>query len=139
MKVDSDLRAAIRAAEKAQPEITWETREKAEREAIQDLFNRIPKHKRKAQALVNSINRHRKELDSCHSKLRDLFGIQLHDGKLQLHRREEYLSNFEKAGGNLKFNEPKRRWRSESIIAELAAAKPAEAKAILKRIGIIWE
>lgn len=46
-------------------------------------------------------------------------------------------SKFKSMGGTIP--QEIRKWRYDAVMSELAAAKPAQRKAILKKYGINWE
>lgn len=145
MKIDTDLRAAIRSAEKCQPSSDSSKKRDMDRACIAEFLNRFPKKKDKIRALIQ------REIDAdvASSKARgDLckqFGLRhySHGGEIQIESLEfancgKGAGAFEKAGGKL----PPigvRRWAFDAVMAELAAADPKQAVVILKKYGINWK
>lgn len=132
MIITTDLRAAIRSAEKKQPNrhgTNWELREKQKAEAFAKL-TQSKKHKRVyAQAMVL-----RKESDRLAQKAGGVFtsiGLSFDGSKIYDDVK------FVAAGGVLPPTE-KKPWTYDTVMAELAAADPKQGKAILKKYGINW-
>lgn len=134
MKISNELRCTIRAAAKAQPEMSrWVAREEQKAKALNRFLKERPaievkvkNTSRKYKAAVKRLS----ELGSDHAHL----GIRVDSGG------GPYISDerkFVEAGGVI--GEPKEVWVAEKVIAELAAADAAEGAKILKRIGIRWE
>lgn len=132
MKIDSDLRCAIKSSERAQPSTNWETRQNANRKAIADLIERKPSIKKalsKAKVLDSKSDLYR----AMSRKLVEPFGICINDNS-----RIDDESNFVKSGGKLPLP-PKRHWKADEVIAELAAASPKHMKSILAKYSIRWD
>lgn len=142
MKIDQDLRAAIRSAEKVQPNSNvdkWQLREEAAAEAIADFLKRYPSKAKKVHALVAAMRKAAKAQKVAEESLCEQFGLRHYDNKLQFARCGAGSGAFEKAGGKVPppvvKGEP---WKYDRVMAELAAAEPKQLKAILKKYGINW-
>ncbi len=146
MKIDTDLRAAIRSAERCQPSSDHQKKRDADRAAIADLLNRCPKKKSKIIALIQ------KEIDAdaaakkAREDLCKQFGLRHYShGGENIRLEELEFSNcgkggtaFVNAGGKLP---PMgiRRWNFDEVMSELAAAEPKRLQPILKKYGINWK
>ena len=131
MIIPSDLRCAIRSAEKAQSK-SYETRMKREAEAVAELFRRKPALSaqwKKAKALRERVTKLNAEAWAIEKSL----GLSSHNDTVQI--RDD--NAFVKAGGRMKPGD--RPWTFDAVMAELAAAAPKEAAAILKRCNIHWK
>lgn len=130
MKIDADLRAAIRSAEKMQPQDDWESRSRAAKETITALL----KSRRYARAYQRALLQKKQGaalLDQANEFFRSL-------GLSSGADRIEDDQKFVKAGGALP-PPPLRRWKFDTVMAELAAAPDEKAGAkILQRYGINW-
>lgn len=132
MIITTDMRAAIRSAEKKQPNrygTNWELREKQNASALADL-TQSKKHKT-AYAKAMEL---RRESDRLAQKAGDVFvsmGLNFDGSKIY----DEI--KFVAAGGVLPAEE-KKPWKFDTVMAELAAADPKQGKAILKKYGINW-
>ena len=131
MKIDTDLRLAIRSAEKAQPYYndSWSEQRERETAAIADLFKRKPALAKTAQRATAAIERHQKRVQVEVAKIRAI-GL---DTGLRTVGNEDA---FRKVGGRLP--DRKKRWKFDAVMAELAAADEKEAPRILKKYGIKW-
>lgn len=129
MKIDTDLRQAVRSACNAQPRTDWREDEKRRAAAIQELINK-PKHKHRLARTLSVIKKSKNELESAHETLSSI-GI---SSNLTSFTDDEL---FVKAGGVI----PKgiKPWGFDDVMKELAAAAPTQRKAILKKYGINWE
>ena len=130
MKIDSDLRLAVRAAAKTQPQRNYQQEQDLQKKEVQRFLTSTPER-----AALH--RKHQKNLLRARSLIADAekfygqFGLQS-DG-IRVWSDEKYKA----AGGKLP---PERStWRAEKVLGELAAATPAEGKAILKKYGINWE
>lgn len=128
MKIDSDLRAAIRSAEKSQPDIDWQRRSALNRDAAKELVEKGRHATRFANAVV--MMKKAEELNRQANLVFDSIGV---NDEFRIINEDA----FAKAGG--KYPMPMKRWKYDHAIAELAKANPKEAKAILKKYGILWE
>lgn len=142
MKIDQDIRAAIRSAEKVQANNdTWEVREKNQKKSISDFFAAYPVKAKRARQLAATITRTAKVLEDARKELCNSFGLR----EATEHGRQVFTfascdstrKNFEKAGG--KVVRKSERWKFDAVMAELAAAEPKNLKAILKKYGINWD
>lgn len=140
MKIDQDLRAAIRSAEKAQPDVSnYEIRERAKTRAIEDFLKRCPSKAKHVAGLVASIQKGEKMASDASKELCAKFGLRRYDNKLQFSRCGDGGDAFVKAGGKLPPDRvPGEKWKFDHVIAELAAAEPKDLKRILKKYGINW-
>lgn len=130
MKIDQDLRQAIKSAERVQTKnLNWVEKRNAEKRAVADLFARKPalaKKINKAIAAVKKAEAARKVASEViHAAGLSCSDLQITDKEL-----------FRKAGGQLAGGQA---WTSDQAIAELAAASPKDAPAILAKYGIKWE
>lgn len=144
MKIDQDLRAAINAAAKAQPEYGYASEMQQITESVDAFLKKKPALKSKVESLGNQLAKlakKEKELKLKASELLYPVGLYLSaDGVKANFRRDlddEYAQNFVKAGGELP-PPMQRRWKAETVLARLAAAKPDQRDAILKEYNIDW-
>ena len=128
MKIDTDLRNAIRSAHKAQPDEDWQTQAKAERQAVEALAAK-PKYAAAIKAARAKLKKAEKINEEASAIFKTL-GIsdQLH----RIHNDEA----FAKAGGRRPLS--KDRWNFDEVMASLAKATPKEGAAILAKLGIKW-
>lgn len=137
MKIDSDLRAAIRSAEKTQPSNNYEQRTKAKREAIEQLLNQ-PRHRAKVLRLNCLVERRKnaQELSGqLFQKIRNIYlelGLN-YDGK-DIDDHKVFV-----AVGGVSPDPKLSRWTFDQVMAELGAADPKDMNKILGRYGIRWE
>ena len=109
----------------------WETRARKMTEAVNEFLKRKPAVQKK-RAHARALAARAKALYDRANALLEPYGIDREDGGI---RSEE---KFVKAGGKLPAP-PHKRWSADTVIAELAAASPKEAKVILARYNIRWE
>lgn len=131
MKIDSDLRAAIRCAEKSQPD-NHTIRAKAREEALANFFKQHPAKSRR----IASAASMRKEAKALNEKACDIeaeMGLRGWNGAVEIANDDKFV----KSGGKLKANG--RAWKFDEVMSELAAAEPKQLKPILKKYGINWE
>jgi hypothetical protein len=133
MKIDTDLRAAIRSAylQRKRTADDWAVRRAAEKAAIAALLKSKPALARrvaKARADANRAN----IAAAKASQIISAIGIS-HDGE-RIHDTELFV----KAGGAFKFSEAPR-WTFDQVMAQLASATPREGAAILTKLGINWQ
>lgn len=141
MKIDADLRAAIKAAEKAQPADSWSERRKVTDAAIQAFLKKKPALRKKLALLLqsraslrSSIQKKKDEIDAL---LWPLGLTATDDGICEAFvYDDENAEKFAKAGGVIP-SMPKR-WKADALIAKLAAADPKHRDSILKEHGINW-
>ncbi len=140
MKIDSDLRLAIRSAEKAQPQRNdWEAKRKAEAQAILAFFKRFPAKARKAIKLAEDALKAEAMERELRSKLCEQFGLKHNEQQFQFSNCGRNKDAFVKAGGHLPEQTAGQRWTFDAVMAELVAADPKQLKVILKKYNIRWE
>jgi len=131
MMIDANLRAAIAAASKVQPN-EHEARDHEQEQALHGYL------KSPAGASVRAMLGRRARAVS------DLAGedAKLHDVGLVVYRDNEPMIRdaklFIKATG-IKLTVLARHWSFDQAIAELAATKPGDRLKVLRKYGIIWE
>lgn len=144
MKIDQDLRAAINAAAKAQPNMGW-----CERSTI--IEKSVAAFLKKKSALTKKVNvliQKGKDLDTKRQAITDQIKKELGPFGLCSKRSDigasfsDWVDNndadkFTAAGGVLP-PAYKGKWKAEKLIAELAAADPSKRDTILKEYGIDW-
>ena len=132
MKVDADLRAALRAAEKGQQR-NFETREqkRKERKAALDVFLKSskPLAKKLKQAMAD-LRKAKAQVAAAEATM-DKCGVSSYS--MDIDNDEE----FRRAGGDIA--PVHEAWKAETVIAELLAAKPQRFKAVLAKYGINWD
>ena len=138
MKIDGDLRAVIRAAEKAQNRAVSQSYKDDEvSKLIQDLLLRKPATKAridKARKKLEILNKRQEALDEEFNKANDPFNeIGVCTDLMTISGKK----SFEAAGGKLPIYMAGR-WAYDRVIAELAAAEPKERQSILLKYGINW-
>ena len=144
MKIDQDLRAAINAAAKAQPEYSYETESKQIQQCVDALFKKKPSVKRKADALLKesmALRDKKSVIDGRIGELLRPLGLRAYDLRITANFRrdmdDEDAQKFMAAGGQLP-PPSQRKWKAETVIARLAAAEPKSRDTILKEYGINW-
>lgn len=136
MKIDTDLRLAIKAAEKAQKQnsrSTWNDRQEQERKNIARFVRDNAAKGRLAGSLAKRYKDVSETLNAIHTDL-GAMGLAVNSNGLYLNDRERFI----KAGGTGPIEEAKP-WVAEYVMAEIAKATPKEAAKILIRIGINWQ
>lgn len=140
MKIDSDLRAAIRSAEKAQPSTDWQLRNQQEKDAIAAFLKAKPEIAKRIAFLYKKRETAQKVIEAANTELCKEYGLRFEynkPGVLEFASCNNASERFTKAGGKF----PKKdatRWKFDAVMKELAAADEKTGKAILKRIGINW-
>lgn len=143
MKIDTDLRAAIRSAytQLRKDDSTRKLNKQIEQESIKELLGRKPaiaalflSAERKIEVLQRKIQDLRFAMDATGLKRRSYWddNVKPNTGFII-----EDAKKFAKSGGRYA---PKHveSWNYDTIMAQLAAASEKEGAAILKRIGINW-
>jgi hypothetical protein len=131
MKIDTDLRAAIRSAEKAQPDKGWQARTEAETKAIAKLLADNKALGGKVRAEIAVIEKASKQMERAGEYLESL-GITKSLERIRDHEL------FVKAGGKVPLMG--KRWTFDEVMSKLAAVKTErEGKTILRKYGIHWE
>lgn len=139
MKIDQDLRAAIRSAEKTQPSYGYQEKERQEDDAIKTFLAKYPPTAKAIAKLRADSIRHFKAFDAAREELCKRFGLRLYGdaNALKFAHCDDGKKAFIKAGGKLATKRVQ--WRFDSVMAELAAAEPKQLTAILKKYGINWK
>jgi len=140
MKVDSDLRMALNAAEKAQVSPDWRARTQINAEALAAFLKTHPALHKKITALVTK-KRKAKEASEAASKALEAVILPLgicydSDTDIRVPDAQAYVDKFNAAGG--KIPEEKVAWKASRVIARLVTADPADRQAILAEYGINW-
>lgn len=137
MKIDSNLRAAIRAAFNAQPNYGWQMEAEQNRQAIAALFKAKPYLGKRARALMAKEIKAQKELNAASQALCVEFGLRVSEGLFEFSRCGGGHDQFKKLGGKLPTKNVK--WRYRTAMAELVMADPSDEQTILKKYGINWK
>jgi|LakMenEpi03Aug12_release.lakeMendotaPanAssembly.Ray.scaffolds.fasta_scaffold191833_3 hypothetical protein len=138
MKIDQDLRAAIRSAEKAQPSTDYSVREKVNQECIDAFLKRFPAKAKAVNKLIADELKAIAAVAAARKLLCEKFGLRHYDGKIQFANCGEGKGAFVKAGGKLPSAKAER-WKFDVVMAELAAADAKDCRKILSKYGIKWE
>ncbi len=136
MKIDTDLRLAIKSAEKSQPQDDWKMREESAKKAIADLFKRKPSIARDAKSLVQKSMKAYAVHEASVKSLCEKYGLRKDGDGFLFSNCSGGEGRFEKIGG--KVPAKSKRWTFDAVMRELATATPKEGAAILKRLGINW-
>jgi len=141
MKIDTDLRLAIKSAEKAQPDNSWEQREKLQRALIAELLNSKPQIKKSANRLAATARAAYKKYIEAGAALCKEYGLQYkREGAtivFELASCGDGQEAYQKLGG--KVAERKAKWSFNDVMTKLAAATPSDGAKIIKSLGINWE
>jgi hypothetical protein len=142
MKIDTELRRAITAMAKRQPEQTWQQKEEANKKAIADFFAAKPSAKRKVEALIRKAVKADKDRNEAGQSLCRDFGLRMDSYEIGTEivfaRCDSENGAFIKAGGVPPSKHPDK-WTIDSVIAQLTKATPQDGAEILRRIGVNWE
>lgn len=140
MKIDSDLRAAIRSAEKAQPyNMGYDEKNCQEKAAITEFFKRCPAKAAKIDALINKEQKAYKEYEACRTAICKQYGLRSKGvGQVEFASCDNAKAAFKRAGGKLNENSFQR-WKFDFVVAELAGADTKTGAKILAKYGIKWE
>jgi len=135
MKVEQDLRIAIKAASAASKN---QDRSKSQRVLIEEWLRKYPAKATKARALVKVIL----AADAAERKAREQLEKQFGLNRSSWQGNGEFTigdeHSFQKAGGELGVKRPQ--FDENAVIAEYAATKTKqEAKKVLAKYGIVWE
>lgn len=129
MKIDSNLRAAIRSAFNAQPKFSYASAADKCKEAAKAL---VQSNSEWTSAFRYIANR-RQVIHDIENEIKTLLpniGIS-----------EDFSicdeGTFERFGGVIPVEKP--RWSFDAVMAKLAKCEPEEAEAILKEHGINWK
>lgn len=140
MKIDTDLRSAIRSAEKAQPIENREMRSKREQDAISALFKLKPITARIVKDLSVKARKAYDAYNKAREKLCKEYGLQESNNSTTgfcFSNCGDGQKQFAKIGG--KMTAKYTRWKFDDVMNQLSAATPAEGKKIIKALGINWE
>jgi len=142
MKIDHDLRQAIKAAHKHQPGLTYERQAQIEAAAVEVFLKARPALKQKARTLLKRKVKVAKENAALREQLDALLdpvGLTYSSdtGKISI-PSFRHSNTFVAAGGDLSEIE-KCSWEVDQVIAELASADPKHQTKILAKYGIRWE
>ncbi len=141
MKIDHDLRQAIKAAHKHQAPLSESQKQKIRAEAVATWFNARPSLKKQVYSLLKKAKAHYDAYNTADDQIRKLLentGLQrsMDEPKIYLdHYRQD---RFTRAGGDVSKIEHSE-WQVDEVIAELAAADPKDAAKILAKYGIRWD
>lgn len=131
MKIDTDLRLAIRSAiavQKLAKQNSWQERRDREKAAIDELIQR-----RNLKPKVKAAKKQLDRIEVSRAKVALVFN------ELGISSELDYIrddTKFIKAGGKL--IPPLKSLNFDGIMAELAAADPKQADHILKKLNIKW-
>ena len=136
MKIDDNLRAAIRSTCKMSQRPDRQSRGDQYREAVAKFIAKTPKlWERRINALKKASAAAQKARDREHqlAEVFEMAGLNPWNPEIQLQHAEVFV----KAGGELPVAAVAK--DADAIIAKLAAATPAEGAVIIKELGINWE
>lgn len=140
MKIDTDLRAAIRSAALAQKSLrlnSGNSQRDAEEKAIASLLKRCPAKRAALQSSERVIAECKKRIEEAQA-VQSRMGLSHAYYSTGSKYRIEDNKRFVAAGGRYEYKEPTR-WTFDQVMAELSAAAPKEGAKIIARIGIKWE
>lgn len=130
MKIDQDLRIAIRSVVNARKNnSTWEEQAKQRRKSIADLLSR-KKHNQKAKIAKQRLKKAEQLKDAAESFYNSL-GLYSHNDS-SIRDDEKFIT-----AGGLMPDEPKKQSFDE-IMASIARADNKQGIKILNALGIIW-
>lgn len=131
MKIDTDLRLAIKAAIKHhnKTKCDWNAWGDDQKKAVEKLAS-MPKYKSKIKKALADLQLASDIRDNAYK----VFGILGIDSSMDRIRDEE---KFEAAGGAVV--KKNKELSEDTIMAELASATPKQAAEIIKKLGIKWE
>lgn len=135
MKIDGNLRQAIRSAFNAQPETDWKEVSRQKQEAIEKWMD--TSRGKRAKQIVTRLRKLRRECNTLSEELCKTFGLSASDKSIEIGSCDGSKERYLKMGGTL----PERavKWNFDAKMAEVANASEADAKIILQKIGIRWE
>lgn len=138
MRIETELRNAIKSAERHQPSrMSWQDKQKLLNAAISALIktargNRIPLYQKQITSLENALTGVRKDLRKKYGLRIDGKGFALANGD-----SADSIRRFKRAGGKYPVDE-KPNWTTDQVVAELVAAEPKAMHKILAKYGIVW-
>lgn len=135
MKVEQDLRIAIKAAANASKN---QDKSKTDRELIAEWVNKYPAKAAKARALLKKIEQADAAEKNARLQLEKQFGL----GQSHWRGNGDFVlcdeDKFTKVGGKIATKVPK--FSEDAVIAEYAAAKTKqEAEKVLAKYSIVWK
>lgn len=136
MKIEQDLRIVIKAAadQSKRNSNSWE-KSKTREDAIAKFLKSFPQKALRLKKLQADYANGKKLQELSEQKAQKELGLSLDNyrGRIEIHNEVV----FAKAGGKLPKTDE---FTSDQVIAEYAGAKTkAEAIAVLKKYGIIWQ
>lgn len=137
MKIDTDLRLAIKSAEKAQPSIGWQDREKNNKASIAGFLKDHPAAKKDIERLSAIIKKSQAAEKNAHEAMCKRYGLRSDGAQIEFANCGSGQGAFTKAGGQI--IRPEERWSFDSVMRQLVIATPKEGAAILKKLGINWQ
>lgn len=130
MKIDQDLRVAIRAAANNQPRRDYSKERDFEKAEILRVVTSIPEWAR-------AHKKHQARLKRAQKECAEAEKFYAHLGVVASLTGIRDYQKFKLAGG--KVPPEHSTWKAEVVIAELTAATPKRGKELLKKYGINWE
>lgn len=134
MKIDGNLRQAIRSACNAQLDTNYNAIAARKTKAINEFLD-SPKGK-KAKQIYTKLRALYAECRTLEKDLCEGFGLRAGSNNPELANCGGGSDRYIKAGGKLP--EEKEKWNFDRMMLRIAAATDKEAVGILKEIGIIW-
>lgn len=139
MRIETELRNAIKSAEKHQPsQMDWQKKKELVSKAIAELAassrgKRITVITKRIKVLSDELSALRKEL--CRK-----FGVRESGVELAIADCGGVagIKRFKAAGGKYPVEE-KPNWTTDQVIAELVCAEPKAMDRILAKYGIVWK
>ena len=136
MKIDDNLRAAIRSTCKISQRPNRQSTREQYHEAVMKFIAKSPKlWERRIKALKKASDASAKARDKVNQLAEDFEKVGLNPWNPEIQIQNTEL--FVKAGGELPTTAIIK--DADTIIAKLAAATPEEGAAIIKELGINWE
>ena len=135
MKVEQDLRIAIKAAANASKN---QDKAKTDRQLIEEWVKKYPAKAAKARGLLKKIE----DADAAEKRAREQLGKQFGLGQSHWRGSGDFVlcdeSKFAAVGGKIATKVPK--FSEDAVIAEYAAAKTQqEADKVLAKYSIVWQ
>lgn len=135
MKIEQDLRIVIKAAANASKN---QDKSKTDQQLIEEWMKKNPAKAKYALALVKRVNTANSLIEKADADLKKKFGLGRSHWRGEGCFTMDNEKVFQEAGGKIATKLPK--FSEDEVIAQYAAAKTkAEAKAVLKKYGIVWE
>src|SRR5262245_19658500 len=135
MKIDSDLRIAIKSAEKAQNRDSG-AEERAKKEAVSSF---LKSGTTQAKMVLKAHSNYKAAMAKCTEsrKAVEKLGLRFDSESVTLDYGSSSQDTFEKKT-KTKIKHHQGPWRADRVILELLSADPNEGNAILKKYGIKW-